>query len=74
MYLPRWAAGQLRRSAPSRRTVPELGFSAPTMRRRSVDLPAPERPITPTLSPGWMRALTRLMIIFPLGSPGTGTA
>ena len=38
-------------STPSTRTLPPVGFSRPLTRRISVDLPAPERPMTPVIEP-----------------------
>src|SRR5690606_13954471 len=45
-------------SVPSTMTRPAVGFSSPLTRRISVDLPAPERPMTPTME---LRGTSRSM-------------
>src|SRR5215471_1608892 len=39
-------------------TLPAVGVPSPAMSRSSVDLPEPERPRSPTISPSLMRRLT----------------
>ena len=40
--------------SPRHRASPEDGAISPAMMRSSVDLPDPERPSSPTISPAWM--------------------
>ena len=41
-------------SLPSTTTVPLVGRSSRLMHRTRVDLPAPEKPIMPKISPSWI--------------------
>ncbi len=45
-------------SRPNRRTRPELACSSPLTSRISVDLPAPDGPMTPVIEPGSTLRLT----------------
>ena len=47
-----------RRAAPRHDTVPPVAASSPAMIRSSVDLPEPERPSSPTISPCPIRTST----------------
>ena len=42
-----------RNGAPRQVTSPEVGVSSPAMMRSRVDLPEPERPSRPTISPAF---------------------
>ena len=44
-------------SLPSTTTEPEVGRSSRFMQRTRVDLPAPERPMMPKISPAWTSKL-----------------
>ena len=46
-----FASDRCETCSPSTVTVPEVGFSSPLIMRMRVDLPAPEKPITPNTSP-----------------------
>ena len=61
--------GQIETSAPSRRTAPAVGPSTPTIWRARVDLPAPDGPMTPSISPASMRNVTprRIGLLAPGG-------
>jgi hypothetical protein len=52
-------------SSPSTTTRPPVGFSRPLISRISVDLPAPEAPITPNTSPVFTDSETSLRAACP---------
>ena len=52
------AAGSAVSSTSSSHTLPEVGRSSRLMQRTSVDFPAPEKPMTPKISPSLTLRLT----------------
>ncbi|CNT71706.1 Uncharacterised protein [Salmonella enterica subsp. enterica serovar Bovismorbificans] len=46
------------RSFPSQATLPSVAFTRPIMARANVDLPQPDSPTTPSVSPSYRRSVT----------------